>query len=199
MTRLVPAVLCAAALAAAAGAIFPAQAGPMGAAGGPAIGAARGPGPAFRPPAAVWNQQGWTRGRQAGPRAGLWVRSHPRAAWGRGWGNRYGWGWGNRYGYGWGSPGWYGGAWTSAGIVDTPPASVLPPLPDPGPPQLPVGGVLPSPVGAPVLFVIDDRSNGRYRRSGGAPVVSAEKPVPLPGGVATSMGQRPKMITLIAQ
>jgi hypothetical protein len=200
MTRILRAVTGVAALAAMAASGVPASANPpiggpsfsgprMGGFGPHAMGAWRGPvGPRIA--------------RPGGPRGGAWGWNRPYAGW------RNGYGFPNAYGYGcrggWGCAGWSNAGWGwggSAVVVNGAPAGAVFPPVDPGPPSLPVGGVLPSPIGAPVLYRIDDRSRGA-RGSSGAKIISIGKPEPMPGVAASTYSNgvgRPLMYTLVAE
>jgi hypothetical protein len=203
MTRVCPAVLGAVALAALSVSIVPASANPP--MGGPRMG-----------PSAPHGGMGW-RGpagpryaMPGGPRGGAWGWNRNGVRGGAA--GPYGWrngpqGWRNGpYGCrgGWGCAGWANAGWGWGGgavVVDGAPVAALPPV-DPGPPSLPVGGVLPSPIGAPVLYRIDDRSKPGARGPAGAKIISIGKPQPMPGIAASTYSNgvgRPVMYTLVAQ
>ncbi|MFO1148628.1 MAG: hypothetical protein U1E62_09635 [Alsobacter sp.] len=198
MTRSLPSAFGAATMVALLAASGPASANPpMGGArmGPPAMGGAMG---AWRGPV------GPRVVHPVGPRGGAWGWARPGAGWRAG--EPYGWQ--NGYGCrgGWGCAGWANGAWGwggSAVVVGGVPAggaTMVPP--DPGPPSLPIGGVLPSPIGAPVLYRIDDRSKPGARGPGGARIISIGKPEPMPGVAASTYSHgvgRPVMYTLTAE
>jgi hypothetical protein len=197
MTRILPAVLGAAALAATFGASVPASANP------PMGGARMGP----SAPHGAMGWRGPARPRFAmpgGPRGAAWGWNRNGARWGAA--GAYGWrdGYGHGCRGGWGCAGWANAGWGWGGtgvVVDGAPVAALPPV-DPGPPSLPVGGVLPSPIGAPVLYRIDDRSKPGARGPGGAKIISMGKPEPMPGVAARTYSNgvgRPVMYTLIAE
>lgn len=108
-----------------------------------------------------------------------------------------------RYGarrYGYGGYGWGGWGYAAPGPADNPTIQIAPEVVRPVLPtawDLPVGGVLRPPVGAPVLYRITDESSGRSGR-GGAAIVSSGRPVPLPGA-APDGRNGPRLIPLVAR
>jgi hypothetical protein len=104
-----------------------------------------------------------------------------------------------RYGaYGWG--GWGGWGYSVPAPSDGASITIAPEIVRPSLPtawDLPVGGVLRPPVGAPVLYRITNESNGRSGRAGAA-IVSSGKPRPLPGSTPDA-GNGPKLIPLVAR
>lgn len=127
--------------------------------------------------------------RGAGFAAGSVLRPHQRVH-----------GFGPVYGYG---PVGAVGSWaqpapsTTVIVIERPPtAAQLPTAAD-----LPVSNVVRQPAGAPLLYVVNDLSQGRSGRSGGAKIISAGPARALDSGAAFEGGSAsgPRIIELNAQ